>query len=283
MSRPKYSIIIPSMNHLDDCLKPCIESIIKWTDLSNCEVIVVLNGCTDGSRDYMDSLPKDIFKTIWVKDPFGYTGSTNLGIQSALGDYLILLNNDTVLLDQPINQWIDMLERPFLEQQKVAITGPMLNFCQESKRNFLIFFCVMIPKHIIAEFGLLSMEFQPGFGEDTDYSIRVQEAGYKIIQVPDQGPLKADMNQERMTGNFRIFHQGEATLGVLPGGNELLDKNRKILREKWGNKKPNYEVVPQLHIMGEKHVHTDQYDHLMKLNLGCGDTLLEGYLNADLY
>ena len=29
---PKFSIIIPTYNHLDDCLKPCIESIIKYTD-----------------------------------------------------------------------------------------------------------------------------------------------------------------------------------------------------------------------------------------------------------
>jgi beta-1,4-mannosyl-glycoprotein beta-1,4-N-acetylglucosaminyltransferase len=293
----KYSIVIPTYNHLEDCLKPCVESIIKFTDLSNVEVIIVANGCVDGTKDYLKTLPTDYFKTIWLDAPSGYTHSTNEGIKIAKGEYVILLNNDTVLLPQNVNDWLKMLEAPFVSDEKVGATGPMLNFCPHSERNFLIFFCVMIKKTMFERFGLLDEIFNPGFGEDTDFSIRLQEAGLKCIQVPYQDPLVADQNQERMTGGFPIFHFGEKTLGTIQGGDELLNRNRKILEDRWKGKKASYEVIPQMHILNlEEYKKAQEADrvakeakqkdplaHLMKLNLGCGDTLLDGYVNADLY
>lgn len=68
---PKTSIIIPTYNHLEDCLKPCLESIIKNTDLTDLEVIVVANGCTDGTKEYVESLG-DSFKLLWFDEPLGY-------------------------------------------------------------------------------------------------------------------------------------------------------------------------------------------------------------------
>jgi glycosyltransferase involved in cell wall biosynthesis len=52
---PKYSIVIPTYNHLEDCLKPCIESIIQHTDLQDVEIIIVANGCTDDTLKHFYS------------------------------------------------------------------------------------------------------------------------------------------------------------------------------------------------------------------------------------
>ena len=71
-------------NHLEDCLKPCLESIIKNTDLSSVEVIVVANGCTDGTKDYVNSLGKS-FKLVWIEEAAGYSRATNAGIKTAYG------------------------------------------------------------------------------------------------------------------------------------------------------------------------------------------------------
>jgi hypothetical protein len=46
-SNPKISIVIPTYNHLEDALKPCIESIEKYTTMDEVEIIVVANGCSD--------------------------------------------------------------------------------------------------------------------------------------------------------------------------------------------------------------------------------------------
>ena len=53
LEKIKYSIVIPTYNHLEDLLKPCIESIYKNTDMSQVELIVSANGCTDGTQEYV--------------------------------------------------------------------------------------------------------------------------------------------------------------------------------------------------------------------------------------
>ena len=43
----KYSVVIPTYNHCDDFLKPCIESIAQYSDLPDIELIVSANGLQD--------------------------------------------------------------------------------------------------------------------------------------------------------------------------------------------------------------------------------------------
>ena len=63
----KVSILIPTHKHLEDCLKPCLTSVIKNTDLSTVEVIVIANGCgNDGTKEYIESLGEP-FKLIWIQ------------------------------------------------------------------------------------------------------------------------------------------------------------------------------------------------------------------------
>ena len=138
----KYSIVIPTYNHCEDLLKPCIESIKQYSDLETLEVIVVANGCTDDTKEYVESLG-DWAKLIWSDEPLGYTKATNLGIKQALGEYVVLLNNDTELLKQDQNRWLDQLEAPFSDE-KVGLTGPLQLYDPYAAHYALIFFCVMI-------------------------------------------------------------------------------------------------------------------------------------------
>ena len=52
----KYSVVIPTYNHCDDLLKPCIESIFKYTNLKDIELIISANGCSDNTSQYLDEL-----------------------------------------------------------------------------------------------------------------------------------------------------------------------------------------------------------------------------------
>jgi len=145
----KYSIVIPSFNHCKDLLKPCIESVIKYTDLNNSEIIIVANGCTDETKKYLmnngfcygySSPINQIKKSIWFDKSIGYTKATNEGIKIATGEYIVLLNNDCVLLPQPINTWINQLLQPFKDDKMVGGTGPFLM----GYPRFIVFFCAMI-------------------------------------------------------------------------------------------------------------------------------------------
>jgi len=252
----KISVIIPTYNHCDDLLRPCIESIVKYTSPdTNLELVISANGCTDNTEKYIKSLsiPFEI-KVAFSKEPLGYTKATNEGIKIATGDYIVLLNNDIVLLEQSPNTWLDILRDPLDQNMQVGLTGPILNYCPYTNRHFLIFFCVMIRKKLFEELGLLDEIFSPGFGEDTDFCIRAEEAGYKLVQVPVESEIHFGEGN-LMVGNFPIFHKGEETLGEMEETNELLERNRKIL--------------------------ASRYRRPFKLNLGCGDRVFDDYINID--
>ena len=87
----ELSIIIPNYNgkhFLEDCLKAVFAQKIQ-----DMEVIVVDNGSTDGSREYLESYPQ--VRTIVLDKNYGLCGAVNVGIQAAEGEFIILLNNDT--------------------------------------------------------------------------------------------------------------------------------------------------------------------------------------------
>ena len=77
----KYSVVIPTYNHCDDLLKPCIESIFKYSDVTDVELIISANGCKDNTFAYLGALKErykhlgisDNFKVVWNEDALGYS------------------------------------------------------------------------------------------------------------------------------------------------------------------------------------------------------------------
>lgn len=232
---PTFSIIIPTFGKkCSDLLIPCLESIIKYTDLSSVEVIVVANGCIDQTKEYVTYLSSihPEFKLLWFDDGIGYTRATNEGIKISKGEYLILLNNDTVLLEQEKNLWLNLLIRPFLNQENVGITGPMKETCPYAGREFILFFCAAMSRKLIDKIGLLDEIFSPGYGEDCDMAARAQDAGFKIIQVPDDNS-RDFYDKNKRTGNFPLWHIGNESFKNWIGGEDLLRKNNNILKERY--------------------------------------------------
>ena len=98
------SIIIPTyLNHKG--LVECIESVKKYTS-GDYEVVVVANGSPEETRP---------LATLWFDQPLGFAKAVNEGIKVSKGEYVVLLNDDCILLPQPVNQWIELLQGPFHE------------------------------------------------------------------------------------------------------------------------------------------------------------------------
>lgn len=230
----KYSIIIPTYNHLEDCLKPCLESIIKYTELNDdIEIIVVANGCKDETKEFVKSFGNS-FKLLWFDEPLGYTKATNEGIKIATGEYVIFLNNDTILLDQSKNQWLEILTEPFENENNVGVTGPIKQFSSPAERDFIVFFCACTKREIIEKVGLLDEIYSPGAGEDIQFCVEAENLGYKLIQVPCGISTKS--GDGLVVGGFPIYHKGEATVFDIPNWKELFDRNSKILMNKYNRR-----------------------------------------------
>jgi GT2 family glycosyltransferase len=211
----KKSIVIPTYNHLDDLLKPCCESIIKYTDLSDVEVIIVANGCKDKTREYVESLGTS-FRLVWRDEGMGFTKATNLGVKESTGDIVVLMNNDVVLLPQDKNEWMRFLCDPL--KDNVGMTGNLKIWEEHVERMFLVGFLVAIPRWLWNRVGGFDEDWSPGGGEDIELCLQVENLGYKIIQVPDEiNIIQNGLNVNR----FMSYHAGEGT---------MLDEEHKV---KW--------------------------------------------------
>jgi len=237
----KYSIIIPTYNHCNDLLIPCVESIFKYTSAYDIELIIVANGCTDNTKQYFDFL-LDIYHTLglhenlklyWSDEPLGFAKATNIGIQMATTDYITLVNNDVVFLPQPKNRWLDMLYNNF-NDPTVGISSVMKGFSPPAGRDFAVFFCVMIHRKVFDKIGLLSLDYGIGAGEDTEFCIAAEDAGFKIAEAMENKRWSHELGM--MCGDFPIYHKGEGTVHdpiLVPNWDKVFMENSITLSKKF--------------------------------------------------
>jgi GT2 family glycosyltransferase len=116
---PRVSIVIPSKDapHL---ISRCLDSIYGSTSYQNFEVIVVDNGSSD--PDALKALAAHPIHKVDLPGTFNFSRANNRGVDVATGEYLILLNNDTEVIQ---SDWIEQMLF-LLESSSVAAVGPML-------------------------------------------------------------------------------------------------------------------------------------------------------------
>ena len=230
----KYSIIIPTFNNFE-VLKPCIDSLIKNTDLTKAdtEIIIVSNGCRDETPRFIMDLPEP-FRPIITPNPLGYPVAANVGLSMASGDYIVLLNNDTILVDYGPNVWLNTLEESFKQVPECGVTGPVIQHNHNTQMDFVIFFCAMISRKCLDACGFLDPIFTPGSGEDIDFCIKAQLKGFKITQSPLNQKVTSD--GARMVGTFPIYHAGEKTVHRLKDWGQIFNRNMEIINQRYGKK-----------------------------------------------
>ena len=188
----KYSIVIPTYNNCEKYLKPCIDSIIKHTDMDDVELIISANGCTDNTKAYLDYLRTAVpnLNVIWHDEPLGFAAATNAGIREHSTNKVVLLNNDTQILD---SGWLEKLD------SDGDISAVWTQFSHITQRRFGVFFCVMIKQKVFDGIGLLNEDYGTGGGEDIEFCYEAEQVGFKI-----------DANWD--DGTFPIYHKAEGTV-----------------------------------------------------------------------
>ena len=272
----KYSIVIPTYNHCDDLLKPCVDAVLKYTNMSEVELIISANGCVDNTREYLNSLTQsfdslgfaDHLKTIWNDAALGYSRATNEGIKVASGEYIILLNNDAFLLQQERHRWIQQLVAPFKFNPRCGITCLIKDRSPPAGHDFAVFFLVMIHRRVFDKLGLLSEDYGVGGGEDTEFCIEAERAGFEVCECL---PKELDKNGNYYTGDFPIYHKGEGTVhdpDLVPDWNDIFFINSVKLARKY-NRAWFEERTKNLPINHERLKKQDSfvYNEIFNLNL----------------
>ncbi|HKF43735.1 MAG TPA: glycosyltransferase [Thermoanaerobaculia bacterium] len=243
---PKVSVAVVTYGNLEMNRK-CLEAIYSRTLWPNFEVLVVDNGSTDGTPEFLRSVQAAYPNLSVTLNSFnaGFAAAANLALEKASGDYLVLLNNDTVVS----RGWLAALVRHLATNPEIGIVGPATNaigneamvaaaytdveqmpaWAEEWVRRhadevfeipMLAMFCVAMRREVFEKVGPLDERFGVGMFEDDDYSLRVRKAGYRVACARD---------------SF-VHHWMKAAFRKIPAREYqvLFETNRRIFEEKWG-------------------------------------------------
>ena len=207
-SNPLVSIIILNYN-AGDLLLNCVDSVFKST-YPNFEVIIVDNLSTDNSHIRC----KEKFKKIQLienEKNLGYCEGNNVGIKSAKGEFILILNPDTIVDPDWLNELFrayhkhgEALYQPkhlsLKEKSAIMSTGNMMNvfgfgYAREKGQKdvnqhntieqigYASGTCLFIPSSIFKNVGLLD-PFIFLYHDDLDFGWRAAQLGIKSYYVP---------------------------------------------------------------------------------------------------
>jgi GT2 family glycosyltransferase len=244
---PAVSVVMPVLDNLA-CTRMALESVLANTRALPYEVVVVDNGSSRETREYLEVLAARNACVLLIRNIHnrGFAAATNQGLEAVAGSVIVLLNNDTIVPPGAISRIADRLEDrelglvgavtnrcggPAQIHATYRTYGEMLAFGQGRRGGFADrppidvrvaeMFCVAMRRDLLKAVGLLDERFELGMFEDDDYSRRVRAAGYKVALVED----------------VFVHHFGEASLGQLAAEGrygELFHANRGRFEEKWG-------------------------------------------------
>ena len=213
---PKVVIVVLNWNGKHVTVE-CLESLVE-VDYSNYEILLVDNGSTDGSQEcFRARYPEITLLDNGVN--LGFAEGNNVGIRWAIdrnADYILLLNNDTVVHEKFLAELVRVAER----DSNIGFVGPKIYYYDCHGRRDVIAFagghinlwigkalnigerekdrvqyddikevdyvqgaCLLVKREVVQRIGLLDSTLF-AYWEETDWCVRGHRAGYKSVFVP---------------------------------------------------------------------------------------------------
>lgn len=205
------SILIPTRNRADS-LKRLLGSLdfLAYPDSVLVEVLIVDNGSTDETSSFLlkeEAEPRKFHLRVLKENQRGKAHALNLGLTSAKGDWIFVIDDDVVVHPQWLVQHVECYGRtsfdavqgrvlPGLDPEgKPADPGrlreyniPIVDYGDDFREiRGLTGSNMSFKREVVERVGLFDVRLGPGaagFSEDTEYSVRVRQAGFKIGYTP---------------------------------------------------------------------------------------------------
>ena len=103
----KVSVVIPNYNG-ERYLRDCLDALVAQS-YRDFETLIIDNGSTDSTYEWVSEFPEVIFERL--DQNYGFSKAVNEGIKRAKGDYVLLLNNDTVVEKDFIAELVKAIEK----------------------------------------------------------------------------------------------------------------------------------------------------------------------------
>ena len=249
-------IIMPVYNGYE-CLRDCMGSIFRNTDLATHTLVVIDDKSTDRRvKTYLQKLKEERdgrrIDILFNPDNQGFVKTINMGMRLSSGD-VIILNSDTLVT----KNWVDKLQRAAYSKPHVATATPLSNYVTingipkpfqyntipsgmdvETFSEFLetislryypevpagVGFCMYIKRDVLKELDYFDEDkFDKGYAEETDFCMRALKRGF--VHVIDDATY--------------IYHIGGVSFESVKDPEIIKEKNLMIER--------NLETLKILH------------------------------------
>ena len=217
--KKKVDIIICVHNALAD-VQRCLNSVVKTRKSPYHNLIVIDDGSDKDTRNYLENFSREVSWCKFYRNErsLGYIKSANIGLRLSTGEFVILLNSDTVVT----KDWIEKLSDAVFSSTDIGLVSPVSNaasyqsipeikrdknqtainklpqglqpddinrFCEKWTRAHILprvpllhGFCFGIKREVIKKIGYFDEKKYPrGYGEEDDYCFRATDAGFGLV------------------------------------------------------------------------------------------------------
>jgi len=246
---PDVTISIISSDSLD-LLLPCLQSVFASCHGVTVEVFVIDNASLDGTASEVQTRFNEV-KVIRRGSRKGFSTNNNQVLRAGRGRYLMLLNDDTQVLDGALDHLVTFMDNtpqagaagsllinpdgsvqssfawfpnPFLEAIWPAAAWSRF-LCRHDEEpievDSICGAALLMRRAALEMVGMLDTSFDPVYSEEVDWCYRARQAGWKIYSLPKS----------------RIVHYGGQTMNhCLPQKYELLLSHKLLyFRKNWGS------------------------------------------------
>ncbi len=266
---PQVSIVIPVYNHFGHTLA-CLRALAAHPPLRTCEILVIDDGSSDATEASLAQVPGLRYHRRAANG--GFIAACNEGIAQARGDYVVLLNNDTV----PQPGWLDALIDTFVQHPDTGLVGSQLLYpdgrLQESggvvfadgsawsygrfespedpryaylrDMDYCSGAAIAMPHALLEELGGLDRRYAPAYYEDTDIAFAVRAAGWHVRVQPGSVVI-----HDEGTSNGTDTRSGVKAYQV---------RNQAVFAEKWRRALGAHLAVGTVPSPAELHRHQRQ-------------------------
>lgn len=244
--QPLVSVIIPVHNHAL-VTYTCLKSIADVGSTTRFEVIVIDDCSNDETPRMLDDISG--IRIVRNETNLGFIGSCNAGAKLAQGQYVLFLNNDTIV--QP--HWLEALVQTFDLVPQAGLVGAKLlypdgslqeagsivwndgsawnygrfddpdkpEYCYLREVDYCSGACIVLPGDLFSQLGGFDDHYAPAYGEDSDLAFKVRQAGKKVVYQP-----KAEIIHFEGTSSGKKVTQGVKRNQVI---------NKEKLFQRWAS------------------------------------------------
>jgi len=201
------TLIIPTYNRARS-LKRLLDSLelLDWPEPATLEVLVVDNGSTDGTQDLLATElvnPRKFAFEVVEEKQKGKASALNSGLRSAKGEVIVVIDDDVVVhplcltkhleayrlanfhaIQGPILPGVDLNGNPANPDKLREYNIPHIDHGEQiCEIRGLTGTNMSFKREVFAKVGFFDVRLGPGaagFSEDTEYSMRIRKAGFKI-------------------------------------------------------------------------------------------------------